>query len=230
MVEINWIDWIERFQTLIAGALALFAAIWTVRTLSHQISQAEQRHQDLIRRKFNAARAVLPLVLSRLCGYAESSILYAAKERDAVKEREPISNNCEITEETPAFPDDIIPLLKDIIEYADDKIAESTRGLVLKIQTQRSGLTSLPKTLESQFLSGETITTYISAFDQAIFNAAHLCVHASNFFDYARHRKDEAPSLPTKDEVQKKLFWLGIEESKFPEVYGCVSRHYDKPA
>ena len=224
MVGINWIDWIERFQTLIAGVLALFAAILTVRTLSHQISQAEQRHQDLIRRKFNAARAVLPLVLSRLCGYAESSIRYAAKGR------EPISNNCEIIEETPAFPDDIIPLLKDIIEYADDKIAESTRDLVSEIQIRRYRLTDLPKTPEFTLLSGETIISYLSVFDLAIFDAAHLYAHASNFFDYARHRKDEAPSLPTKDEVQKKLFRLGIEESKFPGVYGRVSRHYDKPA
>ncbi len=64
-------DWLSDFgqclfdwQTLAAGVLAVSGAMFTIKIISKQISQAEMHRNDEIERRHQAARVALPLALS----------------------------------------------------------------------------------------------------------------------------------------------------------------------
>ncbi len=61
-------QWLYDWQTIISGLLALFAALLAGWLLSRQIKQTETFNQNQIQRQHNAARVVLPLVLSTIYG------------------------------------------------------------------------------------------------------------------------------------------------------------------
>jgi hypothetical protein len=66
--------WLDRWQALIAGVLALVGAIGTVYFLYAQIRQAGDVDQARKSREELAAKTVLPLALSQLANYAGDCI------------------------------------------------------------------------------------------------------------------------------------------------------------
>ncbi len=67
---------IDKYQTLIAGLLALLGAWWTVRKLSEQIRQTAIIETDRRERRNLAARTVMPAALSALIDYATSCLKF----------------------------------------------------------------------------------------------------------------------------------------------------------
>lgn len=59
-------QWLYDWQTLIAGVLALSAAVWAGKLLRQQIRQTEDFRRDEIAHRHNAARTVFPLTLSAI--------------------------------------------------------------------------------------------------------------------------------------------------------------------
>ena len=189
---------IYYYQTLIAGVLALLAAWAAWRIVTKQINQAERHHISTRKSQFIAARAVMSLALSRLCSYSDAALKFAKDGYD----------NEGTDQEPPDLPDDIISSLRDIIEFSEDDIASSVGDLVSEIQVQRARQMDVSGYWENRF-------------SLAIYDAAHLYVHASRFFDYARKETDIPPEIPTRDDALARLRFLGYRE----EYY-----HFMRPA
>lgn len=67
-------QWLYDWQTLLSGLLAVGAAAVSVYFLKEQISKTEQQNRDDLVRRHNAARVVLPLVLSSIHEYCQSAV------------------------------------------------------------------------------------------------------------------------------------------------------------
>ncbi|MBL6948735.1 MAG: hypothetical protein ISR51_08665 [Rhodospirillales bacterium] len=124
---------IHDWQTLIAGLLALVAAIFTVLMIRRQInlqkSQIEEdrkRFSDNQRRKGLVARVHMPDALSELCTYSEGCLNFL---------RDP-----ENVENLPTAPDGAINTIKTAIEFVDPKPAEGLFDLVKHYQIHNARL------------------------------------------------------------------------------------------
>lgn len=210
--------WIETYQTLISALLALIAAGATVQYLSKQISQTERHNSDSRRRKFEAARTVLPLALSELCDYAGNSMEFALTARRA------IAAGDRLEAAKPNLPSDVVATLESLVEHSEPDIAGAVRALVSEIQVHHARLRGLPSSPETHRPAGGVTLHYPEQLDTAIFDAAHLYGHATNFFEYARYKTDVPPSTPSDSEVMKLLVFFGLEETDFPNIFASLKR------
>ena len=121
-------QWLFDWQTLVGGSLA-FAAAWaTVRAVRDQIGQTEAFHRDELKRRHNAARAIMPLALSEISEYCQS---IAAALADEVEARDNGDGTDWVAELAPDgiaetlppqhFPSSAIPALQPFIETLSDK-------------------------------------------------------------------------------------------------------------
>ncbi len=62
--------WLYDFQTLIAGSAAVVGAFWTIERMNASMRLTKVLADDQRQRDFLAARSVLALALSQMCGYA----------------------------------------------------------------------------------------------------------------------------------------------------------------
>ncbi|SIT26499.1 hypothetical protein SAMN02744133_11186 [Thalassospira xiamenensis M-5 = DSM 17429] len=206
--------WVYAHETLVAGLMAALAALGTIWIINKQIKQADLSHREQIKqadllhkeerlRRLEAARSVMPLALSKMCGYSMACILYAKSYWQEVPDRE-----------QPLISDDVISVLRDVVETADDDIRIAVRSLISRYQIQAAMLRDLapePRKLVA-FGLDESIA-------DAIIDATKLHAHASNFFKYARFDSEAVPLDPTDDAVESQLRFWGLNEDIEPSVW-----------
>ncbi len=201
----NWEDWVYQHETLTSGLLALIAAFFTVRFLCLQIKQSDRHNKDRRSRKFESARAVLPLALSRLVDYANHALDFSLIGKGRFDKPEGYEKAF------PQLPDDVVPVFREVIEYADDeKVGHTLRELISEIQVHHARMTSLPRKQVTIEAGGRERINLTISYEKAIFDAAHLFLHASTLFDYARFETDKLPEKPTDEDVERMLSIRGI--------------------
>jgi hypothetical protein len=125
---------IDHWQTLVAGALALAGAGWTVRVINKQINQAAIQEQQRLQREEQAAKAVLPLALAELGQYAEDCIRLMVPYIPANGEPSDFPPDYVV----PRIPDGTIEPLRDCARYASAEVAAEIRVMLGKLQVQHS--------------------------------------------------------------------------------------------
>lgn len=162
-------DW----QTLIAGFLALVGAGWTVRGLRAQIRQTDQLAENRRSREELAARAVLPLALSDMSGYARDCIqllsIYVTGEKPVVPA------DLEIPRTSP----DSVGTFRDCARFADPKVATKIHALLSTVQVQQARLRSLIRRSRGKRMSVEKGV-------DAMIDAAEVHAKNDDLFEYAR--------------------------------------------
>ncbi len=73
-VDHDFSDWLSRWQTLIAGLIALSGAALGAVFLNRQINQDKALETQRRASRFLAIRSVLPLTLSALMGYVRGEV------------------------------------------------------------------------------------------------------------------------------------------------------------
>lgn len=221
---------VSEFQTLLAGVIALVAALLTVRTMKQQIRQSDDHAADIRRRKSKAARAAMPGALSALCDYAEASAYVAVRLRRAVDGNEigRMASEEMHSISAPAIPQDAITILRECIEFSDDEPAESITKLIRTLQVQHARLQGFAADCRGEN-SGSVIviTTPLNA-DNNVFDAAKLYASTESLFNYARAETDLAPSRLCQNDVLRALVIFHIHERDFPSVYEMISRRFER--
>ena len=186
---ITWLcaayDWLEDWQTLVSGMLAVGAALWTVFTLRQQINEQKAqteavaiRHRELLERKHRAARSQLPLTLSSICEYASNCIGFFM----------------ETEESLPPTIDPAVASLEKVVEYADADSADALIRLAGHYQVHNARLQPL-----------EGSDSFLFKVER-IYDAAVLYAYAERSFPYARGEEKFINSRPlSREEVDRAL-------------------------
>lgn len=207
---------IYDYQTLIAGILALFAALLTIWKM-HDIETTKRR------KKNKAAKAMLSHGLSSICDFTEQTAEWLNKLYLLNKEQ--INNNAtlkayyanSLLPELPQLPHHTFQWISDAIEYSDNIEAEkSINKLAEQLQVHNSRLGSIKQMINE--LSSVKINEWINIY---ITDAMDTHVRASHLFDYARGTKKII--YKEKLEISRGLFFEIWKNN--PELKQMIEGH-----
>jgi hypothetical protein len=206
---------IDRYQTLIAGLLALLGAWWTVRRLSEQIRQTAIIETDRRERRNLAARTVMPAALSALVDYATACLKFLEQfgrdEYGLVTPPPGIS--------PPSVPSEAMLTLRECIQFGDYAVAEIIADMISKIQIQQARLVDILRFAAEPggIITQENINTYTV-------DALEVIARASKLFPYARRDLNAEPlTPPTTDDIRRAARLRGIDEQR-EGVYARIDR------
>jgi hypothetical protein len=205
---------VDRYQTLIAGLLALLGAWWTVNKLSEQIRQTAQIETDRRDRLNLAARTVMPAALSALVEYATICLKFLNQfhpdEYGVITPTPGVS--------PPSVPTEAILTLRDCIQFGDYSAAELIADMISKIQIQQARLVDI---LQFASEAGGIITQ--RNIDTYVVDALEVIARASKLFPYARRDLNGSPATPTVDDIRRAARLRGIDERR-EDVYALIDR------
>ncbi len=222
----RWIGGDGRLQweTLATGLLAATAAFATVQVMRRTISQNDRQEAERRSRRERAARATLPLALSKLCEYATLCMKGVERIRECVDEqgnldrkraREAIANWT-----LPELPADTLSVVKGCIEHSDDQIAEAMAELIRQLQVQNSRLTGNLARIRSLAPGGIVLSFNI---DTALVDAAAIHARCEALFPYARGTPTDT-ALPQANDIRRALWLARVDETKCRQAYENASR------
>jgi hypothetical protein len=170
---------ITEWQSLIAGLIAIIAALIGGAFIRQQIAASERLERERVERRFRSVRAGLPTVLSAVIDYAE---ICGAELDRLYSGASPLGVSGPTT--LPVLNDEVIPSLREAIEVGDDQLADLLADLLSRLQIFRARLRSLEVSL---LASSSTIVLPVNVEERAVDNA-ELHARASALFPFARRR------------------------------------------
>jgi hypothetical protein len=211
--------WLQKWQTLAAASVALFAAYIAFRNTTRSLAQAEKLETFRRSRKHAALRAVLPLALAQVSNYAERSAR-------ALNE---LVGNC--TGETlqamtapeslvQPLPPDTLKTLADFIEYSNGDVG-IIADTVAWIQIHDSRLRGLVEANRDPSQTRVVVRTEIEA---RIIDAASIYAGATAVFDYARRRESQLPPRLSWDAVGGALRNMRLWDDEHPRLWEILAR------
>ena len=160
-------EFLDAWQTLIAGGLALVGAISTVLVLRKQIKSHEDEFEHIQLKKALASRSTLPDALSRLCKYTEECIEFlTSSDSEAV---------------IPEAPQDAIDKFKTAIEFIDDHSGKAFYEMVVDYQIYRSRLIN------------RTRRELRNNFQDHAYDTIHFRCLLNRVFEYCRNEEETTP-------------------------------------
>jgi hypothetical protein len=212
-------EWLDKWQTLLAGVLALIGAMWTVYYIHRQIKQVDELEKARRSKEELAARAVLPLALSQLVQYA-SECLRVIKDRSVqpgMLPGDPLDENAGL----PTVQRDIIGTLQACVRYADNTVVGQISTLLAAIQVQQARLRELI------IRSARRPDRRIPRFEAigAMIDAAEIHAKASALFEYGREIADMR-AKSTRQEIDSAFFQTGIVTVDENDLNEVLNRRY----
>lgn len=194
--------WVERYQALIAGALALIGAVATVWAIVRQIKQVVASEADRRQRTNYAARAMLPNPLAEVQHYAELSIAYltARFPPNYARVSGPISGSM------PAYPAGPVSQIRECIEFGEDPSRKLLADLISHLQLQNSRLRLMTLTPENLFA-----------------DAAEVYALCDFLYPYARREVGVVERSKLRaDDVKDALKLCHVRPEDYPSVHSHV--------
>jgi hypothetical protein len=199
-----------NYQTVIAGAFALGAAIWTVIMINKQIKQANDQETDRRHRRNRAARSMMPAALSALCDYSERSVNILLPLLTRMQQEEPAAT--EIVEDIPTIPVDALSTLRECIEFGEDEIEANVAALIRKLQVQHSRLRGIKAELLSEkTLPSDNVTAYV-------LDALEVYARSTSLLSYARRETEDAATELTEFDFVSAAHNCNIWDNRSPEI------------
>jgi hypothetical protein len=198
-----------HYQGLLGGILAIVGAIIGAVFLNRQIRQAAQLETDRRAHDREAERAVLPLTLSEICGYAVASGRFSKS----------LLDQCQggaLPAEVVVEPDDIPRLaperiedLKQMIRHLDFADTPAFAKLISEIQVHDARGRDLTR-------AGRLMLTI--TLEERILDAAEIYARAEAFFEFARRETDTVPQVVRWGRVTAALFFMDILTGVLPNL------------
>lgn len=204
----EWNGWPHEWDTLIVGLLAVVGATFSIRAVRQQITQVEAHRRDDLQRENVAARAALPVALSALTRYAKGcadELLPATKlDQNQLAARQ---------FSFPTVPDQIIPVVRDCVRFADGGKRDELADLLSELQVQQTRI------FEFANPDPDHIRVPVNVIEYCL-DAIVLYGRASALFDYGR-RKPDSPL----QSLQGSAMLCGAIPGVFPEVDERIAQH-----
>ena len=207
--ERHFIALAYNWQTLIAGALAVGAAVLTLFAVEAQTASAIETE---LWRKYNrerALRATLPLALEELAGYAAGCI---RKLDDALNRLKVEKDNLPQITAQP-LPTGLASALSSLIEVSGDDETATLVRLLRDVQVQHSRWSGLVQA------EGGALFTSPTPYDLAggIYDAATIYAQCEALMPFARD-EGALPGPTTADDVRRAVCLILVEAPEEVEI------------
>lgn len=215
---------LEKWQTFIAGLLALIGAYLTVAALERQLEIQRQQSDDQRRRKHYAARAAMPAALSELVQYTRAcetllkDIGLASPLTGRIIFAPPW-----VSPTVPLIPHDALQVLQTCIESADENMMAVIAGLIEDFQVMHARLLSFLMDISP---GSATIVTRHHLNDRII-DTLEFDLRCGKMFDYARRRSEGAVPSITREELSTRAFFEDFHDEDFPGFRELVDARFD---
>ncbi len=172
----DWICLLYQWQTLVAGIIALIAAIITIMFIKTQISIQKKQldneilnQEDMLRRRISSGRVLLLDALHEISRYSEQFVkhIYGASAANG----------------EPDFPQDALMIVKTVLEHAHPNATELLTQIAIRSQIFRARC-------ENHDWKHNYITKSDRMYDGLLLRAL-----AAKAFDYARGDVDDIDSI-----------------------------------
>lgn len=212
----------------IGSIAAIFAAIWIAQS---QAGRERKKDDELRNRRDRAARAVTPLALTQICGWAEDTM---ASWREAARRLQatPIERVFGEKMGEPGVPDpaDVIftkapeGAIRDIqamIEASTEEQARPYIALLQSLQVQQSralgysaDINSPRASMAPEYCFGQVVET------------AEVYARASDLFDHARNTEAEDAHPISRSQIGTALYLAKAYEDLNPDLVRVADRKY----
>lgn len=225
-LKTSGVETLYRWQTLVAGLIAVAAALVGGAFVFNQTRESRRQHDTLLARRHAAARSVLPLALSRLVDYAEEAAhALEALRSTAVGQR--VRGHAGVPFTVPSFESVSIERLRDTIESASDEVGDRISRVISDVQVLDSRLRGFP----SKLLPGSSSIIAVHNIDDYILNAATIYARCFELFAYARRETDAAPStFPSAGSLCAALRLLGFDELTHDNIFAMAAVRAERHA
>ena len=219
------LKWLYDWQTLLAGCLAIVAALIGGYVVKAQTRQAAEYEQEHTRRRQAAARAVLPLSLSTICEYAEQCAAVLRQLHDSCSD-ESLPREAGAKAVFPAVPSAATAELKEMIEAADATTAATFAVVLSKIQVQAANLREFNALERSDEKNGHVIPK--SSIEHYMLRTAEIYARTVTLFEFARAEVDTvSPEPPSEDEMSSALNLFRLFHPQYDPIYEGVPRYVE---
>jgi hypothetical protein len=212
--DIILLMWVERWQTLITGLLAIVAAFIGGWFINRQVAEAKTQEGERLRRRHFSARAMAPLALSTLTEYT----LGVAEALGNIH-GQAVGGGIPHTAVIPTFPSlptDVLSSFRDMVETSNEGVAGAFADILSDVQIQRARIRSLVSDIPRHTVLSLNIEQYL-------IDAASIHAQASALFSYARREVDGAPDAITWNAVRSSLRQMGIWEEDYDSLFELIS-------
>ena len=190
--------WLNRYQTMVSGLLALSAAVVAYLAAKAQISHAEGLEEKRRQAQEAAARARLALALDEVCDYATACMIHFKKHLQNAKDSSPI--------QLPHFPQRAVKPLQNCIRFADVVHARKIAELLLFLQA-----------FKARINVGELWKTTV-LYDR-IKDGAVLDVLAGELFAYARGMDEVWMKNPHPKKIGRSIVFAGFSVEEHQDLF-----------
>jgi hypothetical protein len=218
----NWDHGLKDYQELLVGLLSLAGAGAAVAAVMRQIQHAQEMEEERRRRQNYAARAVMPHALSSLCRYAKdcSTALRAVLAGGLPpNEQEGVALPAELV--APAIPNDVVPVLRQCIEFGLLDVQERLADLICHLQVQTARINA-----PEDFIQGRIVSAYY--FYSLFGDAFEIYARADRLFAYARREDEAALGDPDFNDISRAAFFCGFHEEQWPDLYRQLTRSWSR--
>ena len=186
-----------------SASVALGAAFLAFHNTTRSIRGAREQETHRRKRKQSAVRAVLPIALSELSGYAEQS----------ANQLNNVSPTMGMTDRRiEPIPTKTLERLADFIEYSDTVDVAVVEATTAFVQIFNSRLRAL--------IDADTPTTPTTQWEIAarILDAASIYAGAAAVYTYARRQKEQLPHSVSWGDVRGALSNMGFLEGEHEDL------------
>jgi hypothetical protein len=171
------VETLYRWQTLVAGLIAVAAALVGGAFVFNQTRESRRQHETLLARRHAAARSVLPLALSGLVDYAEEAA-HALESLRSTAVGHRVRGHAGTTFTVPSFESVSIERLRETIESASDEVGDRIARVISDVQVLDSRLRGFPTKLRP---GSSSIIATCNINDYSL-NAANIYARCSDLF------------------------------------------------
>ena len=209
--------WLNRYQTLLGGVLALAGAYLAFSAVRSQIGQTERLEQERQRRETRAAQAGATHALDKITNYAAACItLIRDLDQDHLRGHK-VPNL-----PVPSFPTETIAVLQGAVRHSSDDYAARFSDLIATSQIQHARLLGFREKLSK--VDGGVEDAYTDL-QQNLFDAADLYVRAGALFEYSRELRN--PLFADTDAISNALYLTHYESRNWPLIDILLRARYE---
>lgn len=198
--------YLDHFQTLVTGLIAIVAAVVAAYFVQKQINLARDQEDERINRLFDAGRATLPLTLKGVIRYSDecADFLLAARRGETGEDAPP----------APLLDPATVTQLRDMVAASPKNVRTQIAVLLGELQVQASRTEG--------FVRRGKWSEATSAFTADQFLAANATIGAicDRMFPFARRETEVIDLQLTGDDIRSAMRAQGLDRRRHTRAYG----------